>query len=63
MLLKQQIHINLNNFIFDIFEHFDNMLILNVKRKDEFAPIKSFTRHYTPDNAIKLYLKVKNKNI
>ena len=50
-------------FIFDIFEHFDNMLILNVKRKDEFAPIKSFTRHYTPDNAIKLYLKVKNKNI
>lgn len=50
-------------FIFDIFEHFDNMLILNVKRKDEFAPIKSFTRLYTPDNAIKLYLKVKNKNI
>ena len=50
-------------FIFDIFEHFDNMLILNVKRKDEFAPIKSFTRHYIPDNAIKLYLKVKNKNI
>lgn len=43
------------NFIFDAFSHFDDMLLLRVNENEEFAPIKDFTGIYNPDNAIKKY--------
>lgn len=44
-------------FIFDVFPSFDNILLLSVQRDKEFAPIKSFTGIYTPEKALELYLK------
>ena len=49
------------NFIFDGFKYFDNMLLLRVKEEDEFAPIKNFTGKYNPDTAKEKYLKKINK--
>ncbi|MDD3304312.1 MAG: UTP--glucose-1-phosphate uridylyltransferase [Clostridia bacterium] len=50
-------------FIFDSFSYFDTMLLLNVKREEEFAPIKSFTGEQTPEKALELYLqKERNRN-
>lgn len=46
-------------FIFDVFPNFENILLLSVKRDDEFAPIKSFTGIHTPERALELYLKKK----
>lgn len=43
------------NFIFDAFSYFDNMLLLRVNENEEFAPIKDFTGIYNPDTAIKKY--------
>lgn len=43
------------NFIFDAFSYFDNMLLLRVDENDEFAPIKDFTGIYNPDTAIEKY--------
>lgn len=43
------------NFIFDAFSYFDNMLLLRVDENDEFAPIKDFTSIYNPDTAIEKY--------
>ena len=45
------------NFIFDAFSHFDNMLLLRVNSNEEFAPIKSFTGVYNPDTAMDKYEK------
>lgn len=45
------------NFIFDAFSHFDNMLLLRVDENEEFAPIKDFTGIYNPDTAIEKYNK------
>ena len=50
------------NFIFDGFEFFDDMLLLRVNENDEFAPIKDFTGIYNPDTAIKKYSGYINKN-
>ena len=43
------------SFIFDAFEKLDNMLILRVKREDEFAPVKNATGVDSPETSIKLY--------
>lgn len=45
------------NFIFDAFSHFDNMILLRVNPNKEFAPIKDFTGRYNPDTAKEKYLK------
>ena len=43
------------SFIFDAFEKLDNMVILRVKREDEFAPVKNAEGTDSPETAIKLY--------
>mgnify|MGYP001623163726 CR=1 FL=1 len=43
------------NFIFDAFSYFDDMLLLRVNEDEEFAPIKDFTGIYNPDTAIEKY--------
>ena len=43
-------------FIFDAFKHFDKMLLLRVKKSEEFAPIKN---EEDIKRATKLYLKCK----
>lgn len=45
------------NFIFDAFSYFDDMLLLRVNTDDEFAPIKSFNGQYNPDTAKEKYEK------
>lgn len=50
------------NFIFDAFAHFDDMLLLRVNPNEEFAPIKAFTGIYNPDTAIEKYEKFWNLN-
>lgn len=49
------------NFIFDVFSEFDDMLLLRVDEDEEFAPIKDFTSKYNPDSAIKKYKDFKEK--
>lgn len=44
------------NFIFDAFLFFDDMLLLRVDPNEEFAPIKDFTGIYNPDTAKEKYL-------
>ena len=48
-------------FIFDAFSKLDNMLILRVKREEEFAPIKGKTGVDSVESAIELYNKYYNK--
>ncbi len=43
------------NFIFDAFSYFDDMLLLRVNENEEFAPIKDFVSIYNPDTAIEKY--------
>ena len=45
------------NFIFDSFMFFDDMLLLRVNENEEFAPIKDFTGIYNPDTAKEKYEK------
>ncbi len=42
-------------FIFDAFEYFDNMLVMRVKREDEFAPIKNKEGVDSPKTAKEIY--------
>ena len=49
------------NFIFDAFSYFDDMLLLRIDENEEFAPIKDFTGIYNPDTAIEKYNKYKMK--
>ena len=49
------------NFIFDAFSYFDNMLLLRVDENEEFAPIKDFTGIYNPDTAKEKYEKYLKK--
>lgn len=44
-------------FVFDAFSHFDNIALFRVNKDDEFAPIKSFTGPYNPEDACNKYLK------
>ena len=48
------------NFIFDSFMFFDDMLLLRVNEDEEFAPIKDFTGIYNPDTAKEKYEKYWN---
>lgn len=48
------------NFIFDAFNFFDDMLLLRVNSNEEFAPIKDFTGIYNPDTAKEKYEKFWN---
>lgn len=45
------------NFIFDSFLFFDDMLLLRVDPNDEFAPIKDFTGIFSPETAMEKYEK------
>lgn len=45
------------NFIFDSFSFFADMLLLRVDADEEFAPIKDFTGIYNPDTAKEKYEK------
>lgn len=47
------------SFIFDIFGYVDDLLLLRVKREDEFAPIKNKEGIDSPQTALELY---NNKN-
>ena len=48
------------NFIFDAFSFFDDLLLLRVNANEEFAPIKDFTGIYNPDTAKAKYEKYWN---
>ena len=48
------------NFIFDAFSFFDDLLLLRVNTNEEFAPIKDFTGIYNPDTAKAKYEKYSN---
>lgn len=48
------------NFIFDSFSFFGDMLLLRVDANEEFAPIKDFTGIYNPDTAKEKYEKYWN---
>lgn len=43
------------NFIFDAFSYFNDMLLLRVNPNEEFSPIKDFTSIYNPDTAKEKY--------
>ncbi len=50
------------NFLFDSFERLEDIVILRVKREDEFAPIKNAEGVDSPETASKLYMDFKNKS-
>ena len=49
------------SFIFDAFNKLDEMLILRVKREEEFAPVKNKEGVDSADTAVELYNKYHNK--
>ncbi len=51
------------NFIFDAFSNFDDMLLLRVKKEDEFAPIKDFNGPNNPEVAKDMYMKYWNDQL
>lgn len=51
------------NFIFDGFKYFDDMLLLRVNKDEEFAPIKDFNGIYTPETAKAKYEKYWEKSL
>ena len=48
-------------FIFDSYEMFDDVVVLRVKREEEFAPIKNAKGQDSPETARKLYKDYINK--
>ena len=48
-------------FIFDSYEMFDDVVVLSVKREEEFAPIKNAEGQDSPETARKLYKDYMNK--
>lgn len=48
-------------FIFDAFSFFDDIQLLRVEEKDEFAPIKDFNGVYNPETAKNMYENKFNK--
>ena len=48
-------------FIFDSYEMFDDVVVLRVKREEEFAPIKNAVGQDSPETARKLYKDYINK--
>jgi similar to UDP-N-acetylglucosamine pyrophosphorylase len=49
------------SFIFDAFEKLDDLVVLRVKRENEFAPVKNAEGEDSPDTARKLYIEFHNK--
>lgn len=45
------------SFLFDAFEDIDDMIVMRVKREDEFAPVKNATGTDSPETARELYRK------
>ena len=63
---KMQYHIEIKKglykfeaFIFDGFKAMDDMLVMRVKREDEFAPIKNKEGVDSPDTALEIYEKAR----
>ena len=52
--------VKFEKFIFDGFKYFDDLMLLEVEAKDEFAPIKAFNGTATPETALELYKKKYN---
>lgn len=50
------------SFLFDAFEELDNMIILRVKREEEFAPCKNATGSDSPETARELYNNLHKKS-
>lgn len=48
-------------FIFDGFKAMDDMLVMRVKREDEFAPIKNKEGVDSPDTALEIYEKARKE--
>lgn len=48
-------------FIFDSYEIFDDVVVLRIKREEEFAPIKNAEGQDSPETARKLYKDYMNK--
>ena len=49
-------------FLFDAFEKVDKMIIMRVKREEEFAPVKNLEGEDSPKTARELYLKFNKSN-
>lgn len=49
------------SFIFDAFEKLDDLVVLRVKRENEFAPVKNADGEDSPETARKLYIEFHNK--
>ena len=49
------------SFIFDVFERLDDMVVLRVKREEEFAPVKNKEGVDSPETARALYYAQKQK--
>ena len=61
---KMQYHLEIKKglykfeaFVFDGFKAMDNMLVMRVKRENEFAPIKNFEGVDSPKTALEIYEK------
>ena len=63
MVAKEPNTYKFEQFIFDAFDQFDDMTVFNVKREDEFAPIKNAKDIDCPETAIKLYQNAKKRGI
>ena len=48
-------------FLFDAFESLDDIVVMRVKREDEFAPVKNKEGVDSPETARKLYIDFHNK--
>ena len=49
------------SFLFDAFEKLDDLVVLRVKRENEFAPVKNAEGEDSPETARKLYIEFYNK--
>ena len=65
---KMQYHIEIKKglykfeaFIFDGFKAMDDMLVMRVRREDEFAPIKNKEGVDSPDTALEIYEKARKE--
>ena len=45
------------SFYFDVFKYFDDMLVMRIKREEEFAPIKNKEGLDSPETALAIYEK------
>ena len=50
------------SFLFDAFEQLNDLIVLRVKRENEFAPVKNAEGVDSPETARKLYIEFHSKN-